>query len=181
MSAKRFFTIGIFSCAAAMLCLAATFALAIWQSSTFGPDCSGRRISTQPLFPGHSVFTAHLIRVGHSTRASGRWLGDWAIGRVQDRFWGLSSWTHVVLLTNGTFWEGEKYFIDGSPSQGLLARFLPIVEAGPCARTKPIVDATLELHLLRERTSAKSRRLVGYVRRPEPFRPWRSRGPLRAR
>src|SRR5207253_9533879 len=81
----------------------------------------------------HVVFTARVIFVGRSfyalTHDSGMNLpgfhdprvGDWAIGVVQERFWGLPSWVpHLVLLTNFIYWTGETYFIDGSHEIGLL-------------------------------------------------------------
>lgn len=149
----------------------ATFALSAWWSSTWTPDCGGRRLFTEPVFPDHSVFTARLILVGHtsSTVFPAGMVGDWAIGVVEDRFWGLPRWSHFVLLTNHVFWKHQTYFIDGRRAHGLLTRFLPIVEAGPCARSRPLVDAALELRVLHERAPASGPRIIGFVRKPEPF------------
>jgi len=154
-----------------ILDIATTFAMTAWQSSLWGPDCSGRALFTKPAFPGQAVFTARLIYVGHkNTDRLGWQAGDWAIGVVQDRFWGLPRWnSHFVLLTHAIFWEGETYFIDGRRPEGLLTRFLPIVEAGPCARSRPIVDATIDLRALQETLPASGARIIGYVRKPEPF------------
>jgi hypothetical protein len=155
-----------------ILDIAATLAMTAWQSSLWGPDCSGRALFTKPAFRGHAVFTARLIYVGHkNTDRLGWQAGDWTIGVVQDRFWGLPRWnSHLVLLTHAIFWEGETYFIDGRWAEGLMTRFLPIVEAGPCARTRPLVDATLEMRVLHKEPSSQGSRIIGYVRKPEGFR-----------
>jgi hypothetical protein len=158
-----------------VLDVAATFALAVWQSTANSLDCGRKPLFEQPVSPGHTVFTARLFGVGHSRRESGRWVGQWAIGRVQERFWGLPwSAPHFVLLTNNMFWGAETYFIDGERAPGLLTRFLPMVDTGPfgCSRTRPAVYATLELHVLREARPANGPRIVGYAREPDPSRGW---------
>jgi hypothetical protein len=89
----------------AVLALAGIFALTVMQSSLGGPDCSGGQLFVRSLRPGHAVFTARMIHVGHTAKVSGRWAGDWAIGVVQEGFWGLPAWTpRLVLLTNSIFW-----------------------------------------------------------------------------
>ena len=151
--------------------LTAMFALTAWQSGTLTHHCDYRGgLFAEPVFPGHTVFTARMIRVSHRARVSGKWAGDWAIARVQDRFWGLPSMApHFVFLTDGLFWEGETYFIDGRRAQGFLTRHLPIVEARPCGRSGPLVDTTLELRVLREEPPASGTRIVGFVRKHELF------------
>jgi hypothetical protein len=162
----------------AALDIGTTLALTAWESSVNGPDCAGRQLFMQPVFPRHAVFTAHLVRVGHAAHATGnkkKWAGDWAIGVVEERFWGLPSvWPRFVLLTNSIFWEDERYFVDGSRPGGFLTRVLPIVQAGPCSRTRPLVDATVDLRILREKHKSTRPRIVGFVRRPETSRPWPS-------
>jgi hypothetical protein len=150
---------------------AVTLAMTALHSSLWGPDCSGRALFTKPAFPGHAVFTARLIYAGHkNTDRLGWQAGDWAIGVVQHRYWGLPWWnSRVVSLTHAIFWEGETYFIDGRRPEGLLTRLLPIVEAGPCARTRPIVDAAIDLRVLQETVPASGVRIIGYVRKPEPW------------
>ena len=125
----------------------------------------------KPAFPGHAVFTARLIYVGHkNTDRLGWQAGDWAVGVVQHRYWGLPWWnSHLVLLTHAVFWQGETYFIDGRRAGGFLTRFLPIIEAGPCARSRPVVDATVESRVLQETLPARGSRIIGYVRKPEPW------------
>jgi hypothetical protein len=152
----------------AILDVAATLALIPFQSLRLSPDCSGVKLFRQSMFPGHEVFTARLIRVGHTAKVSGRWAGDWAIGVVEDQFWGLPSWApHIVFLTNNIFWEGGTYFIDGRRASGALTRLLPIVEAGPCARTRLVADATLDLRVLREGPPKSGVSIVGCARKPE--------------
>jgi hypothetical protein len=155
-----------------------TLAFTAWQSSTNGPDCGGRGLFTEPVFPDHAVFTARLIRTGHSTHAivdSRKWAGAWAVGIVHQRFWGLpSAWPRFVLLTNGIFWEGETYLIDGRREHGFLTRFLPVITAGPCSRTRSIVDATVDLRILGEKSVPAGARIVGVVQQSEPFRQWPS-------
>ena len=168
---RRLLTVFATCMVVVILDIVVTLAMTAWQSSLWGPDCSGRALFTKPAFHGHAVFTARLIYVGHkNTDRLGWQAGDWAIGVVQDRFWGLPWWnSHLVLLTHAIFWQGETYFIDGRRSEGLLTRFLPIVEAGPCARTRPIVDATVDLRVLHELLPATGARIIGFVRKPEPW------------
>ncbi len=151
--------------------VAATLIVVAWQST---PD---PWISIPPLFnaprsPEHVALTARLVRVGgHAKKISGRRVGEWAIGIVQERFWGLPWWnSRLVLLTDNIFWEGETYFVDGRRARGLLTHFLPIVETSLSSRTKPVNDASVELHVLRNNNKIEGMRVVGYVHRPEPFR-----------
>ena len=168
-----------------VLCLdvAMTLGLAALGSSLFSGDCIGKPPITHPESPRHAVFTARVIFVGRSiealTRDAGlrslaaydRRVGDWAIGVVQERFWGVPShWPHLVLMTNFIYWEGETYFIDGSRGNGFLTRMLPIVGAGiNCSRSRPAQYAVVDLRVLREAPPASGTRLIGYVERPEVF------------
>lgn len=97
-------------------------------------------------------------------------VGDWAIGVVQERFWGVPSrWPHVVLMTNFVFWKGGTYFIDGGLERNLRSSILPVVTGGiGCSRSKPIQEAVVDLHLLRE-TPPRQAAIVGYVRQPGPY------------
>src|SRR5262249_18920353 len=122
--------------------------------------------SRASVFHGDAPYTVH-----------DRQAGDWAIGIVKERFWGMPRWTNLALLTNYLYWEGETYFVDGDRSKGVLTRFLPIVEGGiGCSRTKPAQDAVVDLRTLRKPPPAGAR-VIGYVRAPEPFRPFPSRPP----
>jgi hypothetical protein len=153
------------------LYLGGTFALMAKQSSLWTGDCSGASLFVRPLRPGHVVFTARLIFVGHTVKVSGRWAGDWAIGVVQERFWGLPRWPGVVFLTNAVFWEGETYFVSGSRDVGSMTRYLPIVNAGRCGSyySEPAKDAEIELRLLRKPPLAGEFRIAGCVRREKPL------------
>jgi hypothetical protein len=163
--------------------IAVTLGISALHSSLWSPDCGGRSLFVHSLFPGHSVFTARIVLTGPSIQVLknvsrmdpqasdvlGLHVGDWAIAAVQKRFWGVP-WPPFVLLTNGIYWKGEKYFIDGRRTHGLLTEFLPVVEAGPCSRSKPLVDAELELRVLQEGPPAKGVRIIGYATSPGPAR-----------
>ncbi|MBZ5633813.1 MAG: carboxypeptidase-like regulatory domain-containing protein [Acidobacteriia bacterium] len=152
-------------------------------SSLFSGDCRGKPPFVRPLSPTHAVFTAKVLFAGRSIdallRAHGDLqpsdgdgkVGDWAIGFVQERFWGMPHWTRLVLLTNFVYWEGETYFFDGRRVGGVVTQFLPIVEGGiGCSRTKPIQIASIDLRLLRNPPAPGTSHVMGYVRGPEKFR-----------
>lgn len=160
-----------------------TFGLSALGSSLWSGDCGGHPPSVRPASPYHAVFTARILFVGRSVEAliggsrgflsSQRYdprVGDWAIGVVQEKFWGLPSWTpRLVLLTNFVYWQGETYFVDGSRGRGLLSERLPIVEGGLCGgRTRPVSDAIVDLRLLHEQGSTGTC-LIGSVREPRKF------------
>ena len=148
----------------ASLDIAATLILAGYQSYFRSRECGGRALFAESLGPGHAVFTVRLVRVGHVRKISGRWVGEWAIGFVQEKFWGVP-WTarRFVLLANSIFWEGETYFLDGHPADGMLTRFLPIIETESCTRTRPLPNAALELRAAREGRPAKGAKILGSV------------------
>jgi hypothetical protein len=175
---RRVFAIVMVCLLVAGVAIVTTLALVAWQSSSYSGDCGGRGLFSQPAFPGQAVFTARLVRTGHTVHAtedSRKWAGDWALGVVQEKFWGLpAAWPRFVLLTNNIFWEGETYLIDGSRPHGLLTEFLPIIEAVPCSRTRSVVDATVDLRLLHERPIRRGARIMGVVQHSEPFRQWPS-------
>ena len=171
----------------AVVCMdvAVTFGLSALGSSLFSGDCGGKPLILHPASPYHAVFTARVIFVGRSIEASfntrgisrdpqapesrDRRVGDWGVGIVQEKFWGLPSWSRLVLLTNFIYWKDTTYFVDGSRGRGLLTRLLPIVEGGiSCSRTKPVQDAIVDLRALHGSPKAGTR-LLGYVREPETF------------
>jgi hypothetical protein len=160
----------VFECLlVASLVVVGTFVVTAAQATPWSPDCSGPRLFTQPLRPDHVVFTARLIRVGHVKKVSGKWAGDWAIGLVQEPFWGLPPWEpHLVLITDGIFWEGETYFISGVRADGLLTRILPIVDTARClGQACPVADAAIYLHLLHRQSSESEVNVIGYVQSPK--------------
>ena len=148
----------------AILVFAGTLAVSAKDSRLDYSDCGVRPLFARPLNSGHAVFTARAIRAGHFIRISGKWAGYWAIGLVQERFWGLPWWSgRLVLLTTHAFLDGETYLIDGQRDPRLLNRFLPIVKAGPCTYTSPVADAGIELRLLRDAPPPEGFRIVGRV------------------
>jgi hypothetical protein len=167
--------------ALAVLAIIATFALEAWHSSLWTPDCSGSELFDKPLTPHDAVFTARVLWTGHHAKVDDTWAGDWAIARVETRFWGLPSSSPVVLLTNNIYGQGRRYLISGMREEGFLTRYLPIVEVTRCGHrySRPIDDAQLQLHLLR--TPARgSPRIVGSVLSATPAdqRPRRRRNPI---
>lgn len=164
----------------------ATFGLYAIGSTLFSGDCHGKPLIVRPESSHHAVFTARLVFVGRSLEALTREggvlhnpeipgsrdprVGDWGIGIVQERFWGLPAWSRLVLLTNNIYWKGETYFIDGSREQGIVSRVLPIVDGRTgCSRTRRTQDAIVDLRALRGTSSSGGARLMGYVREPESF------------
>jgi hypothetical protein len=148
----------------AILVFCGTLAVSANNSQPWDPDCGERQLFARPLNSEHAAFAARAIRVGHVTKISGRWAGNWAIGLVQERFWGLPWWSpSLVFLTTHVFWEGETYFIDGERDSRLVNRFLPIVEAGPCTHTASVAEAGIELRVLREGPSPGGVRILGRV------------------
>ncbi|HVP47390.1 MAG TPA: hypothetical protein VMT32_12430 [Bryobacteraceae bacterium] len=163
--------------------VAATLTWAAARSRFRVFDCSGRPLFIRPWRPDHAVFTARLIYVHHGERVSGRRQGLWAIGLVQERFWGLFWSERVVLLTHNIFRENETSFIDGFRYQGLLTRCLPMVFLAPCARARPVADAAIQLRLLREAPPDDALLIIGYVRKPpeDDVTPLAAREPLPGR
>jgi hypothetical protein len=168
-----------------ILCLNIVFVLTLsgLGSSLFSGDCRGKPPFVRSQFPAHAVFTAKVLFAGRSINSllraeegfrpsgDGR-VGDWAIGIVQERFWGMPNWTRLVLLTNYVYWDDETYFVDGRRAEGVVTRLFPIVEGGiGCSRTKPIEYAGVDLRLLRNPPAPGTSHVVGYVREPEKFRP----------
>jgi hypothetical protein len=176
-------TAGVVITCLAILCadITMTFVRAALTSSLFSGDCNGKPPFTHPQSSYHAVFTARAIYVGLSlgtllqSRSNPNALhdpheGEWAIGVVQERFWGVPSrWPHLVLMTNFVYWKGETYFIDGSREHGLLSGALPIVGAGiNCSRSRPVKDAVVDLRVLRQPPVGVTR-IIGYVRQPGSY------------
>lgn len=153
-----------------VLDVAGTFAWLIAHASVFDADCSGPSLFVRSQTPEHAVLTARLIRVGHKTNVSNTWAGYWAIGQVEESFWGLSRLTpKLVLLVNNTFREGETYFVSGRRRGGYLTRFLPIVNASPCGYyySTPIDDAKVHLRVLHN-PPPPGFRILGFARGLKP-------------
>jgi len=153
-----------------VLLLTGTFAFTVLRATSgWSVNCRSSGLFVKPVTPQHAVFIARLIWVGHKTKVSGEWAGDWAIGVVQERFWGLQPWSpHFVLLTNQIFWEGETVFMSGLRPRGFLTRFLPIVDGQPCLGiAKPVSAAETHLRVLRRPPLANEARIIGSVQSPK--------------
>lgn len=171
--ARRLAT-GFAACLAlAGLVLLTTFALtAFWSTAHWSINCKGPGYFVRPLYSGNAVFTARLIRTGHAGKVQGKWAGDWAIGLVEERFWGSPAWARMALITNSRFWEGQTFFIAGRRERGLLTRFLPIVDTQFCVGiARPKDEEEIRLRHLRHPPSAAGVRIVGAVRSPKRFSP----------
>ncbi len=161
------------------------FAMGVFRatffSSLFNGDCRAKPPFTHAQHKEHAVFTARAIYVGRSihTRQELRMspkdlrdspVGDWAIGVVQERFWGVPTrWPHLVVMTNFVFWKGGTYFVDGRRERNLLDNILPLVAGGiGCSRSRPIQEAVVDLRLLRQ-APPRQAAIVGYVRQPGPW------------
>jgi hypothetical protein len=155
----------------AILALGTTFVwTAVHSSSAGGIDCSASVFSLSPLSPQHAVFTARLIRVAHTGRVDDHWGGDWAVGIVEESFWGLPTWPlHFVLLINNTYWENTTVLASGGRAKGILTRFLPIVDTRGCGYfSDRMPDAEIYLRLLRKRPASARNRIMGHVRSHKP-------------
>jgi hypothetical protein len=168
-----------------ILCLdvVTTLTLSALGSSLFNGDCRGRQPFVHPLSASHAVFTAKVLFAGRSLSAmfnsnsifrgdaaliKERSAGDWALGVVKERFWGLPGWTSLVLLRNYIYWDGETYFIDGYREGKLLTRLFPIVEGGiGCSRTRVVQEAAPDLRLLHKPPPEGHTRIIGSVRGPD--------------
>jgi hypothetical protein len=161
---------------------AMNLALSAMRSSLWSPDCGPKQPFTHSLSPTQAVLTARVIYVGRSLEARfrvpstlahypDRRLGDWAIGIVEMRYWGLPWWRpRLILLTDDIYWKGETYFVDGGRPDGLLTRFLPIVSGGIiCSRTRPLREAVVDLRVLKEGPPMNGTRIIGYVRGPQSY------------
>ncbi|MGB7282152.1 MAG: hypothetical protein WBE13_07820 [Candidatus Acidiferrum sp.] len=68
--------------AVALLDIVATIGFTIWRSTSNSLDCGWRQPFNKPISSTQTVFTARLVRSGHKLKVSGRWAGEWAIGKV---------------------------------------------------------------------------------------------------
>jgi hypothetical protein len=164
-----------------LACASAAMAVvtAAYGSSLFSGDCRAKHPFTNATYESHAVFTARAVYVGLSLSSRRQIrqnpqvidprVGDWAIGTVQERFWGMpAGWPHLVLMTNFVFWKGETYFIDGDRVRN-IAGILPVVEGGiGCSRSRRVEDAIIDMRLLHQAPPHRAA-IVGYVRQPGPF------------
>jgi hypothetical protein len=168
---KRLAFVAVVSIAAAALVVAGNLVLVAMRSSLFTGDGSGPHLFVRPVRPGHAVFTARVVWTGHVAKVKGRWAGKWAIGLVQEHFWGLPSWApRLVLLTNYVFVEGQTLFVSGSRDGRMLPGLLPIVDAELCGDlyALPLTYAKMQLQVLRKPPPAGEARIMGYVQSALP-------------
>jgi|HubBroStandDraft_4_1064222.scaffolds.fasta_scaffold173992_1 hypothetical protein len=129
---------------------------------TYTSDCAVRTPFVRPVFPEQTVFTARVLYVPNYQSKEGRRSGPWGIASVQHRYWGLPWWgSKIVVLTAGVFEQGEIYFVDGSREALRSSRFLPIVYVGVCTRTRPLNDATIDIHILDAGPRKSGGRIIG--------------------
>jgi hypothetical protein len=168
-------TCAVIVCAAIPLAAAR----AVYTSRAASSNCGKRPPFTHALSADHAAFIARTVYVGFSLQTRLQLqrvpvelqhdprFGEWAIGVVQEPFWGISSrWPRLVLMTDDVYWRGETYFIDGSRERNLLDAVLPVVRGTfVCGRSQPVQDAVVDLHLLHQQP-LKSAAIIGYVRQP---------------
>jgi hypothetical protein len=145
------------------LVLAAVTALAI-LTPPWNIDCD-KKATMRRLGPGQVVFVGKVVRtLGPCQQYGGRHMCGGAVAIVEEKFWGMRS--DVVLLTQGYFESGERYLLDGVHLPGPVTRFLPIIGFRPCNASLPLVDAQVDLRVLRDRSShGATVRIIGSVTR----------------
>jgi hypothetical protein len=132
----------------------------------FELDCGGRPPVSVQSSPLQTVFTGKVILIGRHPRFSHLSISPWALMRVEHVYWGLPRWMSAFVLVRGYFPDGDagqEYFVDAQRSQGVLTRFLPVVDHYPCCHTAPISDAEVDLRVLRDGPPKSSVRIIGRV------------------
>ena len=155
----------LLAAALSLTCVAAGLFVTLEMPSYGRWDCN-REIPPvyAQRFPGNAVFTADVVLVGNSDGPLSNY-SYWAIARVHRRFWGLSSWAPQFVILRGIFKQGERreYFVDGRPSDALLAHFLFVIEPYPCCHTQPLERAGADLRALQEGPPKSGTRIIGSV------------------
>lgn len=118
---------------------------------------------TKPSSPDQALFTARVLYVGRVDSEyalrSGHRFGPWAIAYVKHRYWGLPWWSsRFVVLAPGWYEQGESYFVDGTPTD---SRFIPLVYAGPCRRTRTLSEAVVDTRVLAAGPPRNGVRIIG--------------------
>jgi hypothetical protein len=150
---------GLYCCLAAMALIASWFA---YWGEPMGCD---HRL---PLLDADATplgidFTAKILWVAPSS-FYGKSL--WSIARVEQRFSGVPWWLPSVIILRNFFKpgdQGQRFFVQGSRSEALLSRFLPIIQPFPCGHTKHLEEAALAIEVLRDGRSRTGVRIVGQV------------------
>jgi len=144
-----------------VLVIACSFA-SLYLPLGFNCYKGGRTVSVQTS-PRHTVFIGKVLTLGRPLQSLGR---PWALLRVEHVYWGLPAWMRGVVFVRGYFSEtdkGQRYFVDAYRSDGLLTRFLPLVEFYPCCHSTLLTNAAVDLRALEEGPPKSGVRIIGRV------------------
>jgi hypothetical protein len=146
-------------------CLAAMALIPSWFVYWWDPmGCEYRRpLLYEDATPLGIDFTAKIVWVAPRS-LYGKSL--WSIARIEQRFSGVPWCLPNVIILRNFFKpgdQGQRFFVQGSRSEALLSRFLPIIQPFPCGHTKHLEEAALAIEVLRDVTSRTGVRIVGQV------------------
>lgn len=129
--------------------------LELWRTGKY-LDCGESPPFVKRQYSDQNVFVA---KVAYASKHL------WAIGLVQERFWGLRWWEHrIVFLLVGSLKPGERYFIEGRHWSGLLTQFFPVISYTPCGHSSLLKDS-FEIRLLQDGVRKDGVRIIGRVER----------------
>jgi len=106
-------------------------------------DCNGHPPVSVQTSPEQAVFTGKILLVGRPRLWESRSF-PWALLHAEHIYWGLPRWMGGLVFVRGNFKDedrGQEYFVDAYRSEGVLTRFLPIVEHYPCCHTTRLSNA----------------------------------------
>lgn len=144
-----------------ILVLACTFT-SLYLPFDFNCYKGGRPVSIQTS-PRHTVFTGRVLTLGRPLHSRGC---PWALLRVEHIYWGLPRWMSGMVIVRGYFRETDKdqeYFVDAYRSDGVLTRFIPVVEFYPCCHTTLLKNAEVDLRVLQDGPPKSGVRIIGRV------------------
>jgi hypothetical protein len=121
-------------------------------------DCSGRPLFTDQKVAANTDFTARIVFVGPRTFHG---FSLWSIARVGQRFAGSASWVPNLVILRGDFRASAWYLVEGKRSEGVITRFLPIVEPLSCGHTDRLDRATVALRVLHDGPPKSGVRIIG--------------------
>jgi len=145
-----------------MFMLIAIGAVRLGIPGGYAIDCGESSPFARPKYSGHVVLVAKAVVIqGWPARLVDVQLLPFGV--VQKHFWGLPWWDRKIVLLAGVVRNGETYFVDGSRMRGLLTQFLPVVEIGPCNRSRAVKYAAVDLRLLQDGPPNNGIRIIGQV------------------